>query len=326
MADPRLVLLVVLAGPPGSEPIHGAVVGSAVRDTLGDATRVLVDDRRAPLSDDEVISTATRIHADAVASMAWTAADATRARVRMFVTVDGLFHDHELTFRPADAIVERERAMGLLIGAMAREDASPNPRRADDRGASVASDTGGRDVARVPVVVSQRSLATERAFAIEGGAMGTLGLGGAALAVGPHIGGAWYPTTWLGLRAGGALAIGAIPDAGATTMSSRIIAGLAWRAATFGPGARGSFELGASAVVMNHRVSRDEPLATRSRWISGAHIGARLGWSFTPTLEPFLAVTGELVAGNTPIVVDRRTIAQVPPIRLLGELGVALRF
>ncbi len=326
VADPRLVLLVVLAGPPGGETMNGAVVGSAVRDALGDETRVLVDDRKSELTDAEASATAVRIRADAVASIGWMTPNATRAHVHMFVTADALFYDRELSFQTADTVSDRERAVGLLIGAMVRSARAESPPDAVREELPPAAPTAPppNDVIAEPTP-AVRPAAKRRALAVEAAAVATAGLGGPALGAGPQLRAAWFPTSWLALRAGGSVAFGAIPDADASTSSYRMTAGAGSRIASFA-GASGSLEVGANVVVVDHRVARTAPEAVRERWITGGQLGVRLGWMLSSTIESFGSVGVELVPGRTPIVVDGRTLATIPPARATAELGVALRF
>lgn len=338
MADPTLVLLVLLAGPRGGEPMDDATVGTAVREALGRETRVLVDPGHAQLADDDATATAARIHADAVATIAWVDERRTSARVHMFVTADNRFYDRELTFQPADDRRERERAVGFLVGAMVRAAQSEQEARVEAPPVVVTPaprepppppppPVAPRDVvAPPPPVAAPPRSAPRRALAIEAAAAGSAGVGGAALGVGPQLAIAWYPWARVALRASGSALFGAIPHAGAASIATRITAGASYRAWSFGAGSRGSIEIGVAAVAVDHRVRRDDPPATRDRWIGGAQLGLRGGWQLSELVEVFASMTGELVAGNTPLVVGTRTEGQIPPGRALAGAGIALKF
>lgn len=331
MAEPTLVLLVLLAGPRGGESMDDATVGTAVREALGGETRVLVDPGRTPFTDDDTTATAARIHADAVATVAWSDADRTSARIHMYVTADGRFYDRELTFQSADDQRERERAVGFLVGAMVRaaqaEQAAPAPSAEPEPAVvSLPPPVVAHD-ARVtapsaPVAPQPR----RHAFAVEAAAIGTAGIGGAALGAGPQLAIAWYPWARVAIRAGGSVVFGTVSDAQATTMGTRITGGMSFRPWSFGPADRGTLELGVALVAVDHRVQRDDPPATRDRWIGGGQLTARVGWRASDPFEPFAWVAGELVAGNTPLVVASHTTAQIPPGRVLAGLGLALKF
>lgn len=333
MADATLVLLVILAGPAGSAPINGANVGSAVRDALGETARVVVDDRRGDLSDADAAAAAARMRADAVAAVAWVDVAATRSHVRMFVSADGGFYDRDLVFAPADAMTERERAIGFLVGAMvrgAREDApSTAPPPTPVAPAPPTPGNGPPERPRSPVedaVPRAPSTAARRAFSLDAGAAGSAGLGGAALGIGPSVRLGWRPVPIIALRAGGSVLFGSIDPADATTIASRVGAGFALRAASFGRDGAWTVEVGVTALAVNHRVAREAPAVARDRWLTGGQLGGRLGWRASEAFEPFVAVAAEVVSGTTPIVVGARTTGEIPLARAVAELGFAAHF
>lgn len=308
--------------------MNGGTVGAAVRDALGESARVVVDEQRADLSDAEAAAAAARMRADAVASVSWADAAATRAHVHMFVSADGAFHDRDLTFAPGDAMTERERAVGFLVGAMVRgardeEPTSvtprvpaPPPREPAPAGPAPPSADAPR-IGAAPI---------RRALSVEAAAGGSAGIGGPALGVGPVVRIGWRATRALTLRAGGSAFFGGIDAADASTIATRIGGGIALRVASFGGDDAGTMEVGVAVLAVNHRVSRDAPAFERDRWLTAGQIGARVGFRASDVFEPFALVGAEVAAGATAVVVGPRTVAEIPLARAVAELGIAAHF
>src|SRR5512141_1831208 len=102
MADPALVLLVVLGAAPGERPRAGLVVG-ALTEALGGEARVLVEDRASEPSDAEAVRMLDRVHASALAEIAWSHPAHARAHVRVYIASHRTFYDRDLSFEPTDA-------------------------------------------------------------------------------------------------------------------------------------------------------------------------------------------------------------------------------
>lgn len=296
--------------------MNGPNVGDAIRDTLGTNTRVLVEDRRELFTDREMASTAQRTRADAVATVAWSAPDAANAHVRIFLASNGAFYDRDLAFAPADAITERERSVGFVVGAMVQSAAAePAPLAKEPPPPAVIPAPPVSDRVGPPPSV--------RAFSVEAALAGTAGIGGAALGVGPRIGIGWSFDPRFVVRASGSSVFGSIEDASASTVTYRIAGSMGWRVLSL---PRSRLELSLGAVVVNHHVARAMPEATRDRWTSGGQLGLRFECRAWQRLWPFVGVTGELVGGRTPIVVKERTTAEIPLLRILADAGVAAAF
>jgi hypothetical protein len=319
MADPTLVLLVVLGGAPGEPAMNGPTVGDAIRASLGASTRVLVEDHRALFTDQEMAVTAERTRADAVATVAWSAPKAANAHVRIFIASNRVFYDRDLAFGEGDAMAERERSVGFVVGAMVQTAASePPPPEAPPPLPPPAP----------PEIVPAPERPTPpppraRMFSIDAALLGAAGIGGAALGAGPRLGGGWRFDPRFVVRIGGSVAFGSIDDAAASTVAYRMTGSLGWRALSLPWSA---LEVGLGAVVVNHRVSRDTPEATRDRWTSGGQLSLRFEIRGADRISPFVSLAGELVGGKTPIVVHEHTAAEIPLLRVLAEAGATFAF
>jgi opacity protein-like surface antigen len=319
MADPTVVLLILVAGA-ASEPSRGTSVASGVREALGSETRVLVEERRAAPTDAEAREDAERLAAAAVADVRWIDRQS-RALVHVFVAADRAAYDRDLTFTPADALEERERAVGLLVGAMVRAaaaaDVKPPPRPPEALGVAPAAEQPAPRA--VPAV-------RDRNVALELGATSAVPVAGDGRGFGPSLGAQLYVLPSLAIRTTAGARFGPLAGADADTTTLRFGAGLSFRA--LGRRERDTFALSVSleGVVLNHAVSRSAPTARQDRWVTGTFASASVGWRLSGTLEPFAAVGIETAFGTTPVVIDRETRATIPLFRVATDLGMRFRF
>lgn len=335
MADAALVVLVVL-GAGSREPMHGSVVAAATREGAGTDVRVLLDERAAAPTDADLVELADTTHATAIAEVRWSDDDATRARLHLYVASDRRWYDRELSFAKADALPERERAVGLVLGAIVRE-ASIQSAAGEERPAapppappSTAPAISVPPSTSVPAAPPDRTAPVPRGraprFVVEGSALGTSSADASGADLGPSLRARWAIVDELELRASAAMRFGTIPSADATTRATRIGGGVAWRAVTFGPDRTLSVAFALEVVAVQHAVERVDPEARRSRWITGTFAATRFGWRASRTFEPFIAGGVEAVLGATPIVVGGRTVAEIGPLRIAAEAGIALHF
>ena len=326
MADPTLVLLIVIGASAAERP-QGSTVSAAVADALGRDARVLVEERADDPSDAEAAALADAIRGSAVAEISWADAGHARARLHVYLASDRSWYDRDVSFDRADALAERERAIGFVVGAMIRETqgmvlppaARTPPVIPTPAPPLISTSTSAAEVDARPVPREE-----ERRFGADVAAVATTGIDGDAPGLGPSFRGHVFVTDALSLHAGASLGFGSIEAADARMSTTRIVAGGRARWLTVGRDL--SFDLGIDALAVHHAVHRAEPFADRSRWLAGAHTDFGLAWRASAFVEPFATAGVDAVLGNTPIAVAGIRLAQIPPLRAVFELGVKMRF
>jgi hypothetical protein len=324
MADPTFVLLIILGTSP-AERLHGDLVSGAIVDSLGRDARVLVEDRVSAPNDGEAATTVDRVRASAVAEVSWTDGTHTHARLHVYLAADRTWYDRDLAFDAVDAADERERAVGLLVGAMIREAVLESPPPATSPAVRTTPPrVESSSPARPPDVVERPPPARPSRFAVDVGAMAMGGIDGDAGALGPSLSAHTNVLDPLSVHVSGAFGFGTIAAANATTTTTRIAAGGHWLLFTLARDL--SFFVGVEALAVHHAVRRADPAADRDRWLGGGHADLGLGWRVSSVLEPFARGGVDAVAGKTPITVGGQTLAQIPPFRAVGEAGLRLHF
>ena len=330
MAEPTIVLLVVMGLTTADRP-RGSVVGSAVAGGLGANARVLVEERAARPTDAEATSAADRLGGTAVAEIAWSDATHSRALLHVYLASDHSWYDQELSFDAPDAPEDRERSIGLLVGAMIRarhvdDPAVPGPAPAP---APLAPPAAAVAMTPPPTAAEQPDPAVvgarRRRFGVDIGGFGMAGVGGEAPGFGPAMRARWLLNRTVSLHGGGAVGFGSLPDAGAHMNTTRIGVGGRWRFFSFQDDAL-ALDVGLEAIAVHHVIHRTVPEASRDRWLSGGHIDgggvAALGRSF----ELYATLGADVVFGATPITVAGARVAQLPPARVTAEAGARILF
>lgn len=321
MSDP-LIILLILATNEAADPATAAAVAAA-RHSLGAQATVLVDERAGVPTDEEALSLSEKVHAIAVAEVIWE--DETHGHVRIHVHIADMagWIDREVTFDPADAPTERGRTTGLALASMISEPSAGELAPVEPK------------PALLPPIPERRAGPAPAPphpalwyAAVDVAATGSLGIAGSAGGVGAAMGGRWYASSALALRAGGDVRLGEIGPARASLTTLSLGAGGVWRMfATDGPK---PFELGLRADVLLveqslHRSSAGTT-ASRSRWISGADLLFETDWFFTRQLAIVGAVGAELAFGPTEVNVGADTVAVLPVARAVANLGFRVRF
>ncbi len=335
MAEPTLVLLIVV-GLTATDRPQGSVVSTAVGSGLGTDARILVEERTAAPTDDDAASTATRIGGSAVAEVAWADAAHGRARLHVYLASDRAWYDQELSFDALDAPEDRERSIGLLVGAMIRA------RQAEADAAAAPADVAPAPVSPPPIAEPAPTLAVPpRAseqpapggalaprswrFGVDVGGLGTAGIGGEAEGLGPALRARVLFGNVLSVHGGVALGFGSLRDAGADLTTTRLALGGRYRFARLGGGVVG-LDAGLEALAVHHVVRRTAPDASRDRWLSGGHVDVGAGFVLMPALELYTTLGMDVVAGATPITLAGQRVAEIPPVRGTLEAGARLFF
>jgi hypothetical protein len=323
MADPTLVLLIVI-GTSASDRPHGSTISAAVIDALGRDSRVLVEERADEPNDAAAAAVADGVRGSAVAEVTWADDTHARARLHVYLAVDRTWYDRDVAFEPGDAIEERERAIGFLVGAMIRE----------TQGTALALPPRPPPVVSQPVlpvvssaaevVAPPAAPARPRRFAVDVAGVMTTGIEGDAAGLGPSLRGHVFLIDPISIHAGASLGFGSVDAADARITTTRIVAGARIRWLTVGSDL--AFDLGIDALTVNHSVRRSDPAADRDRWLAGGHTDIGVAWRASALLEPFATAGVDAVLGNTPITVAGARLAQIPPFRAVLEVGLKIRF
>jgi opacity protein-like surface antigen len=341
MADPTIVLLVVVGLTAGERP-RGSVVSSAVEAALGASARVLVEERTSTPLDADATSTATRLGIGAIAEIAWADQSRSHAHLHVYLASDLSWYDQDLSFEVTDALEDRERSAGLLVGAMIRarqteEHAAAAPAPAASpptaSGATAPNATASGALAPPPSVtddaaISAPDVATLRRlrFAIDVGGFGMAGVGGEAPGLGPAMRARVLLDRSASLHAGVAVGFASLPAAAATMTTTRLALGGRWRFPSLLRSDAVVLGLGLEAVAVRHAVTRAAPEASRDRWLAGGHLDGGVDWSLGRAFELYGTVGSDVVLGATPITLAGQKVAEIPHVRATAEIGARITF
>jgi hypothetical protein len=120
-----------------------------------------------------------------------------------------------------------------------------------------------------------------------------------------------------------------VPEAQGTSVTLLATAGvdvhllMAMPSRPFGVSARIEYVL--ERLSLTH-VSPDTTSSVRSRWISGAEVVADLRWLFASNVEALAGIGAKDVFSTTYVSVQGNAVATLPPLALLGEAGIQVRF
>jgi hypothetical protein len=338
VADPAIVLLILLAGD-AADPATQAVV-PAVRRPLGDRAVVLVQQTESPPSDAEALAIARNAHAVSAASLEWEDPARSRVRLRVLRVQGPERYEYELTFGATDAPDQRGRAAGLalaplLVQALA---GAPSTTPAGETGGTPAGaaapspPTTEREVPPAPPpAASSPAPASEarRRFRLDTGATGSVGLGGSALGAGPFLGLECFVLGPLSLRALAFGRFGEVSAASAFSSAAAVGGGAGWQFARLGSGIH-ELELSVSADVlaMQHALVRRANGATvaRDRWVTAVEATFDGAFRVSTSYELFVNLGAEVAAGPTVIAVGGVSLDHIPVVRVVGGLGVRVRF
>jgi hypothetical protein len=315
-----LVVLIAsgAAGGGASDPSAGAMVRAA-RHALGAATRVIVRDLPPSLDDADAVAMGHALGADVVVELAWGDAARRRATVRVHADAAPRWIDRDIGFDAGDADRERGRTLGFAVASMLpeREGAPPRDEIPDDDAPEA------RDPGPTPEVRPR----PRARFAVDALGAGSIGVAGYADAVGGAVRAAWYVGPRFALRAGGAFRTGSIVAADGTLRSVALSAGVGWRAVI--PSSRAPLGAGlrADAVLLRDIVARSgggEP--AQGRWLPAVDLTLEGTYRAFDPVSFVFAGGAELAFGATDVLVAGRQVAAIPPLRLVGEVGIRLEF
>lgn len=297
--------------------------GPAATPAIEDAAQEALDPRAVVLvrhvvaaTDAEALRMRDAATADAVAVVSWP--DGTHAHLHVLPSPSGRWLERDLAFSDSDAPFERGRFVGFALGAMipplrdagrvVEAPPAPAPRSPTNPAAPVPADRRG-------------------AFDLV--ALASAGIGGYAGGFGSEASVRFRVADWLGVRAGFGLRIGSIDPLHVQMTTSKIDAGVALRAwHTQGPRPL-DVALRVDGLVVQEALSRPldgDTFSRGSRWIGGMDALVEGAWTFVPEAAFVGALGTEVVFGTTRVVLDDVGRASIPKLRLVGELGMRVRF
>ncbi len=300
MQLPAAVVAIFLVGS-GDDP---SAAQAAMRAALSLENTVVFATGEPPPA--EAAGFGARVGASLVAVVSFDPARGS-ARLRVQPAPQAEWIERELAFDSADAEVERARAVGFAILSMLPSSEPPAPPPPPpDRGPS------GDRARRFPWV-------------LEAGALATVGVGGAATALGGVAGGRVFVRGPAFLHAGLSARRGEVSSAQASTtfVTAAAGAGLSTRVAP------GWVVGGRTDLVLQHlQISRVSPNADESggRWVPGVQVLGEGGLRLSDHALVRAALGAEIAFGRTAVVVGGTRTGVVPPLRTLLELGVAVEF
>jgi hypothetical protein len=351
MADPAIVLLILLAGD-AADPATQAVLPAA-RRPLGEDAVVLVQQAESIPDNEEAFALARKVHALSAVSVAWEDRSHSRVRIRVYLVAGEQRRDYELVFDPRDEPGERGRAIGLAVTpvltraiAAARaadtaavvgppRDESPAPATqplassGNPPSPSVAAPptSAGREQGDMATRLPVSSRAPWLSLDVGGAA--SAGIGGNALGAGPLLGLRATVVGPVAIHAMGMARLGEVEPASATSTTIAFGAGGAWRVIRIRSG-NGPVDLGlrADVLAMQHALTQDAAGVTlrRARWLTAADLLMEGAWWVNDHLELAVGAGVEIATGPTAITVGGVQVDHIPVGRMLGELGVRIPF
>ncbi len=322
MATSQIVVLLVALG--GAREPSTRAMATAAQEALDPNALVLV--REVPdatlASDARAMSIAEAVHADAVAVLTWPEADHHRAHVHVYAAKPSRWVDRDIEFRGVDAAEDRGKALGYAVATMVplrREE--PEPPHAPP---PVVLPAPQPIAAPPPPVVVH-----ERRFAVDLVGVASAGIGGSAGGFGGEASLRWSFARTLAVRLGGGLRIGEVPPANAASYVERFDGGFAWHPFITGGARPLAIGVRADFVGLLQTVTRptvDDTTSRGSRWLAGGDALAEAEWAFVPEAGIVAGAGAEVAASATSVLVDDRSTATIPRVRILGELGLRAFF
>jgi hypothetical protein len=353
MLESAILVIVVAAGEAGGTATAGLL--AALEGTLGAGASVQVVESGDP-SDDAVLGAEDQLHARAAGSLIWEDAARLRARVRVHVAQADRWTDRVLKFSPADTPRERGRAIGLAIATMwspvaatrgaspeasdARERASPvgeSPPRAlssppspSQTPAAAAARAGGAN----EEVSRERSAGRGHAagsHALGIAAVGSTGVMGSAAGLGVALDGARFLGPRFSIRVGLALRGGPVPELPGTDYTASAGAGVEWWGWPPSSARRLGLGVRADVLLIRHQVfatTAEGGTESYGRFVPGADLVPQVALVLARDVEAVGGVGAELAFGSTGIEAGMplAEVATIPPLRLVGQVGLRFRF
>jgi len=323
---PALVLIVLVSTSEARSTTSSAVQHAA-QEVLGSKAQVSVEAYATPPDDGELTEKAQS--ADLVAELSWQDAQHRHALVHCYVSRLRRFVDRQLDFEDQDDLRERGRLIGFALASMApeQEPPAPEPLAAPPKPEPRAKpkERPRPEAARAIEQPSSAPLG-----ALDATFLGAVGLGGPADGLGAGIAGRWFFHRGFALRLATGVRHGDVSAARA--VSELFFGGLGVAFQFSNPESPSSLALGGRTdlLVMSyslrHRASEEDAPQHQSRVMGGADLLLEGTWYVWKHAGLFMNGGSELAFGHTDVLVGGKEVADIPPLRLVGEAGIRATF
>lgn len=324
-----LVILVFFDSADGATPLPGAL-SRAVEQALGAGTTVIIRSISGEPPERDLVTAGRAVGAAAVARLSWGEPERLRATLQIRVLASHRGATDTLTFETSDPLVERGRALGLVLAALL---APENSRARDERGpAPPETRARGDTVPSGAVAMSTETPAAPRQgpWFLDASADGGIAIGGAGSAVGGTVGVGRRVAGRLGCRIGARARFGELAEAQANLLSAGLSVGLV--ATVVEPGDRGRFELGFRLdglvlyETLSHFSDDDVARVRKGRMVLGTALSAEFGFLVAPGAAIIAGAGPEVVFGRTEVVVRGVNVADIAPLRVSMHGGLRITF
>jgi hypothetical protein len=335
MAGALTILLFVAIGE-GSDPTTRALVNST-REALGPGTKVEIRERATELGEDEALIAEQLAGADVVVDLGWTDPAHRSATLRVHIARSGRWIGRSIGFMASDASTERGRTIGFTVVSMLPEPAAEPPAALAAPGeAPPPSTTAAPSAQPAPRPLQHDRAAPEAsamplpnnappAFGLDVFALGAWGVGGdGGGGAGGGVALSWFPVPTLSARVGGSLRGGVIDAVQSTTLTAVLSAGLAWHPLRPTLSHPLGVSLRVEFLTLYQSLHQDLGLS-RDRWLPGLGAIVDLSWLLVSDVEGVIGLGVEEAFGSTNVL-SPQGVANFPPLHMVGEAGLRVRF
>jgi len=326
------LLIVFVLAQEAPQPETRAFAAAAL-EVLGDGAQVQMLTVPVDLADSSVEAQATGAHADGAIELSWSG-DGTQAFVHCYLTEEKRWVDRSIGFGKDEDERERGRLLGYAVASMflgtdpgnAMETAPVERTRPVEPEAPAkveAPREAKTELAPEAPPKDAFSSSADDAQAFDLAGIVSHGLGGEADAVGVTAAFRFLAVgpVWARIAVGGRG--GEIPNAQANMKMLQSSVGAAWRfvgAGRFTATLRG--DLIGSWLEVGHLSSDDPEVVREHRWLLGTDTVLTGGFRLSASASLFAGGGLEAMFGRTDIYTHGFRVETIPPLRLIGELGL----
>jgi hypothetical protein len=305
----------------------------AAEQALGPGATVVV--RPIPPDADEraLVDAARAQNATALARVTWSDAQRLQGTLDLRVLADDRRFSEALLFQATDPLLERGRALGLVIAAWLTPAGASNK---GVRGPPSAETPARSRVASEPPVAAAvvgAPAPTSPALGtwfLDAAAAGGIAFGGAGSGLGGTIGLGRSFGARFGWRIGARARFGEVAEAEANDLSAGLSAGLSVAARRVAAGERFGVDLRLDALLLyealSHLSADDAERVRRGRLVPGAALVAEGRYHLGPGAAMVLGAGPEVIFGRTDVVVHEAKVAELVPLRVSVHAGLRITF
>ena len=325
-----LFIVVFLDAQDAASPLSQGLA-RAMEQTLGPRATVVV--RPVPPDADEraLFEAARAQNSTAIARVTWSDAQRLQGTVEVRVFSDERRSSETVAFQATDPLLERGRALGLVIAALLTPAGSRNH---DVRGpplvdASARAASEG-SVAAAVVPGPPPAWSGAGAWFLDAAAAGGFALGGAGSGLGGTIGMGRSFGERFGWRIGARARFGEVAEAESSNLSAGLSVGLIVTARRVAAGERFALDLRLDALLLYEALSHlspdDAERVSKGRLLPGAALVAEGRYHLGPGAALVLGGGPEFLFGHTDVVVHQSKAAELVPLRAAVHAGLRIAF